>query len=546
MFPQSMASPEFRPEDSTHELADTLEQHLLAGFPSDLALDLVLNELVVRAAEATRASGAALALRRGDQMVCRAATGKLAPGLGVPLNTRDGLSGACLQTRLPQLAVDTELDSRVDREASRRLGIRSVLIVPVFRIHEEEVHTANAATNGNEKDAELMGFIEVFSAFPDAFSQSDQKALQRFAEQCAHIRVVATELSWHKPAAGQISDDFMPPPLPQPDFIRPSADLAGVEPLASDASILPPAPPWGDAATFETALSKPAAETHSPPTSRPANVMPSRISPVRSRYEIWSLAVGGLAIAAIVGVSFLIGSRIGWLRRATYHAAISQSPSATSSASPTIDGGADSMSDRPLNSTAGSAAEKAPEKTKSADKTAQKATPKSAAPAARADSKDELVVYEKGKVVFRMKDAPADSSAATSASGQRRPVANTKEHNAGGQDANAVVEASSTTRIASAKSVWLSPQEAEQRLLSRTEPQFPPEAVAAHRTGNVILEVHVAEDGTVASIHTLSGDPVLASAATEAVRSWRYQPYRQHNHASEFQTDVTLSFTLPN
>jgi TonB family protein len=545
MFPQSMASPEFRPEDSTHELADTLEQHLLAGFPSDLALDLVLNELVVRAAETTRASGAALALARGDQMVCRAATGKLAPGLGVPLNTRDGLSGACLQTRLPQFSVDTELDSRVDREASRRLGIRSVLIVPVFRIHDGDVHTANAASNGNEKDAELMGIIEVFSAFPDAFSQSDQKALQGFAEQCAHIRVVATELSWHKPAAGEVSDDFMPPALPQPDFIQPSPDLAHAETLASDAPMAPPVPAWVDAAPLEGVFSQPSAGTHSQPTSGPANVMPPRVSPARSRYEIWSVAVGGLAIAAIVGVSFMIGSRIGWLRHATSHVAASQSASTTSSVSPAIDGAANRMSDRASTSMAGKTAEKAPEKTKSADKTAQKATQKSAALAASADSKDELVVYEKGKVVFRMKNAPADSSAATSASGQRRPVTAAKEHNAGTQDANAIVEASSTTRIASAKSVWLSPQEAEQRLLSRTEPQFPPEAVAAHHTGNVILEVHVAEDGTVASIHTLSGDPILASAATEAVRNWRYQPYRQHNHTSEFQTDVTLSFALP-
>ena len=61
-----------------------------------------------------------------------------------------------------------------------------------------------------------------------------------------------------------------------------------------------------------------------------------------------------------------------------------------------------------------------------------------------------------------------------------------------------------------------------------------------------MLEVHVAEDGTVANIRTVSGDPLLAGAAAEAVRNWRYQPYREHDRASQFQTDVTLSFTLPN
>jgi len=118
------------------------------------------------------------------------------------------------------------------------------------------------------------------------------------------------------------------------------------------------------------------------------------------------------------------------------------------------------------------------------------------------------------------------------------------------QDSDSIVEASSTTRIAPTKiapsqSIWLSPAQAATRLLSRTEPQYPPDALATHRAGNVVLEVHVAEDGSVSSIRTLSGDPILAAAAAEAVRNWRYQPYRLHDHPSQFQTDVTLTFALP-
>jgi TonB family protein len=134
------------------------------------------------------------------------------------------------------------------------------------------------------------------------------------------------------------------------------------------------------------------------------------------------------------------------------------------------------------------------------------------------------------------------------------------------KDSDSVVEASSTTRITTTKlaptklattkiapakivpsqTVWLSPAQAETRLLNRTEPQYPREALAAHRAGDIVLEVQVAEDGSVSSIRTLSGDPLLAAAATEAVRNWRYQPYRQHDHPAQFQTDVTLSFSLPN
>ena len=160
MFPQPMSRSEFHSEDSLADPTQILEQHLRAGFPSDLALDLVLNEIVVRAAQATHASAAALALARGDEMVCRAATGNLAPDLGVPLNTRDGLSGACLETRQPQLSVDTEFDPRVDPAISRRLGIRSILIVPVF----------DAVVGGNNKNARFSGVLEVFSTSPAAFS----------------------------------------------------------------------------------------------------------------------------------------------------------------------------------------------------------------------------------------------------------------------------------------------------------------------------------------------------------------------------------------
>src|SRR5271157_2765789 len=136
MLPQPMS----RSEPSAHDFSPLaqpdpvrlLEQHVQAGFPPDLALDLVLNELVVRAADATQASAAALALVRGDEMVCRAATGLHAPDLGIPLNTSDGLSGACVRTHTTQLCDDTESDPRVDPALSRRLGIRSILIVPVF------------------------------------------------------------------------------------------------------------------------------------------------------------------------------------------------------------------------------------------------------------------------------------------------------------------------------------------------------------------------------------------------------------------------------
>ncbi|MBZ5665099.1 MAG: TonB family protein [Acidobacteriia bacterium] len=448
MFPQPMSRPELRPDDSSPDPTATLEQHLRAGFPPDLALDLVLNEVVVRAAEATRANSAALALARGDEMVCRAATGQLAPDLGVPLNTRDGLSGACLQTRQPQLSVDTEFDPRIDPVVSRRLGIRSILIVPVFDANNH---------------SQFEGILEVFSPSPAAFSHNDQKVLESFAEECACIRHAAIEISRRKPKP------VIPPQFVTPEIVSPE--------------LMPP-----DSSALDSAS-------------------PGPLLARRPPYEAWALVLGGLTILATIAVSFLIGSRIGWL-----------SPPGNASSAQIL---------QPLPPDSVPAT---PTKTVKTKSTGTRSTP--------APSTDELVVYEKGKVVFRMKPAAKPSAGKH----EQADLGLTRQ--------DGIVEASSTTRIAATKiaspSVWLSPAQAEARLLSRSEPRYPSEALGAHRAGDVVLEVQVAEDGSVSGIRTLSGDPVLAAAATEAVRNWRYQPYRRHDHPSPFQTDVTLSFTLPN
>src|SRR5258708_3817759 len=164
MLPQPMSWSEPREDDvsplAQSDLVQALEEQIASNFPPGLALDLVLNELVVRAASATRARSAALALKRGDEMVCRAATGEHAPDLGIPLNTRDGLSGACLRTGQSQLCLDTETDPRVDAATSRRLGIRSMLVVPVLA------------------GEDLWGVLEVFATEPAEFVDSDQNLLE--------------------------------------------------------------------------------------------------------------------------------------------------------------------------------------------------------------------------------------------------------------------------------------------------------------------------------------------------------------------------------
>src|SRR5271155_703028 len=76
---------------SLAELATALSAHGGGSLSADLALDLVLNEIVEHARLATGATAAAIALVRGDEIVCRATTGANAPDLGVKLDVHSGL-----------------------------------------------------------------------------------------------------------------------------------------------------------------------------------------------------------------------------------------------------------------------------------------------------------------------------------------------------------------------------------------------------------------------------------------------------------------------
>jgi TonB family protein len=145
---------------SLAELTTALSAHGGGALSADLALDLVLNEIVEHARLATGATAAAIALARGDEIVCRATTGDNAPDLGVRLEAHSGLSGACVQSKKWQRCDDTETDSRVDAEICRGLGVRSILVFPVV------------------KEDKLLGVIEIFSPRPNAFSDREIQTLE--------------------------------------------------------------------------------------------------------------------------------------------------------------------------------------------------------------------------------------------------------------------------------------------------------------------------------------------------------------------------------
>jgi protein TonB len=79
-------------------------------------------------------------------------------------------------------------------------------------------------------------------------------------------------------------------------------------------------------------------------------------------------------------------------------------------------------------------------------------------------------------------------------------------------------------------------------VIKRVQPKYPPAALATHAAGVVQIEATIRKDGTVTNLKVLSGDPMLAHAAVDAVRQWRYKPYYLDGEPVEIQTQIMVNF----
>src|SRR5437879_13429172 len=99
--------------------------------PAEIDLEPAISMIAERAQALTGATGAAIALRKGNEIVCRARTGRTAPDLGVRLQTDSGISAACVRTGEVVLCNDADRNPCVDLSSCRRLGVRSILAAPL-------------------------------------------------------------------------------------------------------------------------------------------------------------------------------------------------------------------------------------------------------------------------------------------------------------------------------------------------------------------------------------------------------------------------------
>lgn len=419
------------PTDVT-EVARTLAAHGGGAASFDLALDLVLNEVVEQARLATGATGAAIALARAGEMVCRATTGGVAPDLGVRLETKSGLSGACLQTGTIQRCSDAETDPRVNAEASRSLGARSILVVPL--------------SDGKER----FGILEVFSPRPNAFGERDINTLQVLARRAADNKrgveesaTVFNDVAGSSAPVDEVRTSSDDEDLQQPDFSNPIGSGS--------------------------------------PKGR----------------EVWTTILGMLVIAVAVLLGLALGWRLG-IGRGLQGADRRQATVRPDSSSRRVPNSTGERAMAPASDLSTNAGQQSADQAKALNTTSPEEPPSGG-----------LQVTQNGKVIYRLPPAEEPGSASTSQSLERSEMVSAT------------------------------------RLIHRVEPEYPPEARAQHIQGAVRLDIQIGGEGAVHNIEVVEGDPLLAAAAVQAVRQWRYRPYSVDGRAIEMQTRVTIRFTLP-
>jgi N-acetylmuramoyl-L-alanine amidase/putative methionine-R-sulfoxide reductase with GAF domain len=127
-------------------------------------LDEVLQLVAERAVAITGADGLAIALAENNEIVLRAAAGTVRPDVGARIERDSAFSGACFTSAEIVMCDDTETDPRVNVEACRKLGARSMVAVPLC---------------GRRR---VIGLLEAFSEWPFAFNESDLRNLSLLAE----------------------------------------------------------------------------------------------------------------------------------------------------------------------------------------------------------------------------------------------------------------------------------------------------------------------------------------------------------------------------
>jgi TonB family protein len=472
-----------RPSESA--VLASLKELVAAG---DQRLEPILKTITDTARQLTGASGAALAMWREGAMVCRARSGDTAPPLGAQLSAETGISGECLRTGKVQNCADTENDPLVDLEVCRSLGLRSIAVLPIL------------GWRG------INGVIEVFSTQTAAFTEKHIDLLQQLAALAERAR--ASQPHGASAAA---------PKTP-----------SGSE-KAQSSSLLPASDRVGDLAlAFVDNRSRP--------------------------FVKGGIVMGTLALLALV-------AWLGWRgpgdMNGKAHASTPAFASGTTgkSAAPNA-ATAESFTAHPpdndpiwkpnpggeiLFPPKGKPSAGSPVKLASNVDPIPGSVPSKKALTGKApllsDLAEKVAIPRGVPAAQRGLGEPASAERAVSEPPSISPAVTS------GADLNGVLVAKASLP---SLNLPVSQGVSGGQLVRRVPPVYPEQARLLRLEGTVVLSAMVMEDGTVGELKVVEGPATLAQSALDAVKHWRYQPYRLDGKAVKNEIKVKVDFKLPN
>lgn len=505
------------------EVADLQAVISAEQFDCAAALDLIAR----RMAELTRASGAAIALREGQDVVCRARAGN-APDVGVKLSATS-LSGGCLETGTMVALEDSDSDARVDPELCRQLNFRSLLILPIA------------------SGTEIIGIAEVLSPNPRNFAGGDILVLSFLADLIASVAAPRLEPDANASAPAMdfsmLHEGFEPEeaPIGAIPVLTPAASI----PFLSMPELFPSPPLVAPAkSAFEPAISVPALPVKDSlpavPAPRIANLKAQLANETEPRiFASRMMLLAAVVVVLVAAVASLAGyyfSRRGNVSKTAGSVAPTSQASGASAtpapaATPNVVGSPSARSTQTQHAVLlrGSGNQPAASPTHSTDLSSV--------------SRPETAPPEEIQIV-RGETAQANS-AAEPAPPEAPAIGDVSNRSARALEASIVATRTATPALTPSiqtAPVTLSQGVTEGRLLKKVLPRYPDMARRAGVAGDVVLTATIATDGTLRGIKAISGSPLLREEAIAAAKQWRYSPYKLGGKPVETDTRITMSF----
>ena len=433
----------------------TMRQVVSAGTEQT---ETIMGSIAEAARSLSGATGAAIAMPRGDAVECVGRSGEAAPELGARLNVESGLSGECLRTGRILRCDDASRDFRVDVEVCHRLGLQSIVAVPL---------------RGKQG---RVGVLLAFSIRPCAFDDGDAEMLGRLAG--------LVETAWAQGSSMQV--------------------LFGAEPTNKEQYHS-----WvGENASFIHASMAVLARIGEALSTWPHDKLRTEL---KRHY---------MTIGVTVLVVLILSSMLAW--RAQYKATPVQA-----------------SIQRPIKQRVPA---EPPNNSAEGD------------PARRPGSGRHIPHPHLALAVHALKST-ADRQPPGSPIRRQNNLSDMNTESASKPSSNDVPQIAvsniSSTDLGDALSTApaiprlgeaISPEATGGILQDKVLPVYPAQARGVRLEGDVVLEAMVTEQGKVEDLKAISGNPLLAQAALDAVRKWRYSPYMLNGQPIRREARITITF----